>query len=103
MDQNGIFFTIVLTKDSGDQCLQHGLRGATIERDHNLVADGSAATLHVLSAQGASMMVLNVRRNGYCYQFDLVSWAPSVRDAHENIALLMLSSIRFGSAPQPVS
>jgi hypothetical protein len=100
MDQSGIFFTIVLTTDSGAQCFQHGLNGSTIARDDNVVVDGTSATLHVASARGASMMISNLFHGNYCYQFDFVSWSQQVRDAREGDAQSMMASFRFGTAPQ---
>jgi hypothetical protein len=103
MGRTGIFVTVVLTSDAGDQCLKHGVRGATIDRDDGVALDGSSTNLHVFSAQGAAMMVLNTLHGGLCYQFDFITWSPQVRDANEGAAQRMLASFRFGSGPRPAA
>src|SRR5256885_4285129 len=71
MDQNGVFFTIVMTADSGDQCLKHNLGGAAIDRDHAITLDGTPASLKVFLFPGTAepFMVLNTQHAGRCYQF----------------------------------
>jgi hypothetical protein len=100
MDQSGIFLTIYVTGDAADKCLQRALRGATVERDDNVVIDGTPATLHVLSARGAPMMIVDVWHGGYCYEVDFITWNSQVRDANENTAQSILGTFRFGSGPR---
>jgi hypothetical protein len=101
MDQSGIFFAIVITADLGDQCLQHNLRGATIDREHALRLDGRPESLKVFTSPSENLpsMVLNSLRSGHCYQFDFITLNRSVRDANESIAVQILGSFRFGNGP----
>lgn len=100
MDDNGIFLAVVVTPDAGDQCLQHDLRSATIERQDPVTVDGNATVLNVFSLpSGEPSMVLNVLHSRYCYQFVFIALSRSTRDANEASALQMLSTFQFGTGP----
>ena len=105
MDQNAIFFTVVVTADVGDQCLQHGLRGQTIDRQYPVTFDGNGGILNVFTWRGLDgvwpEMVLNTLHNGHCYQFDFITKSQAVRDANEATAMQILDSFQFGSGPVP--
>jgi hypothetical protein len=106
MDEQGIFFAIVVTGDTEDQCLQHDLHGETIDRTHSVVVDGNPGTLNVFTfraSESGPIMVLNTIHDGYCYQFDFISQTQAVRDAFESIAIEILGSFRFGSGPAPTA
>lgn len=101
MDANGIFLAIIVSKDTGEQCLQFNIAGAPIDREASLTVDESAASLKVLNLpySGEPSMVLNSERNGYCYRFTFIALSKTVRDAYEVPALTMLRSFRFGTGP----
>lgn len=105
MDHSGIFFTVVVTADVGDQCLQHGLRGQTIDRHDAVTLDGNGGSLKVLTFRSVGgnwpSMVMNSLHSGHCYQFDFISMSQAVRDANEATAVQILGSFRFGSGPVP--
>jgi hypothetical protein len=103
LDASGIFISIAVTSDTANQCLQHELGGATIDREYNVVVDGDAGSLKVFTyrQENLPMIVLNTLHGGYCYHFDFLSWNKAVRDANEGTAQMMLQSFRFGSGPLP--
>ncbi|HEX9508516.1 MAG TPA: hypothetical protein VF947_08915, partial [Myxococcales bacterium] len=102
MDENGIFLAIVVTGQTGDDCLQHSVGGQTIDRKDSLTVDRTAATLNVFTLSAGEtepVMILNTLHSGLCYQFDFVSHSRAVRDAYESIALKILDSFQFGTGP----
>jgi len=103
MDQDGIFFTIVMTQDTGGRCLNHNLDGAAIDRQHAIFLDGTTATLNVFTFPRTTepFMVLNTLHNGRCYQFDVITLNVTVRDSNETTVIDMLRSFRFTTAPSP--
>lgn len=100
MDDNGIFLAVVVTNDAGDQCLQHDLRGVTIDRQDAVTLDGNATALNIFTlTSGEPSMALNVLHGKYCYQFVFIALTRSTRDANEASAVQMLGTFQFGSAP----
>jgi hypothetical protein len=105
LSQAGIFVAIVVTPATGDKCLQHNLRGETIDRQDAVFVEGTTATLSVLTFKwdGTPAMVLNILHTNYCYSFNFFTLSKSVRDANEAAAVQMLNSFRFGTGPVPKS
>jgi hypothetical protein len=100
MDANGIFLDITVNQNSGNECLQHGLRNATLEQSSALVVDGTSASLQVVTWTSTPGMVLNQLHGPYCYEFVYVAGSKAVRDAYITTAQTMLGqTFRFGTGP----
>jgi hypothetical protein len=95
---DGILMWISTSKLAGNACQLRNLNG-TIDRQVDVVADGSPSKLNELTQGSYWWFVMNLERQGYCYSFTFVGRTKLARDATESLAVLMLGeSLKF-SAP----
>ena len=102
MDTSGIFFDVEVSQDTGDLCLQHNLRQATVDSERAITVDGTDATLKLIRFTGGvsgefPSLLLNLLHDRHCYHFIFLTQSTTLRDASEATALRILGSFRFGA------
>jgi hypothetical protein len=108
MGASGIFFNISVyplpgnvglgQPQNADQCLQHGIRGITVERQAPVNVDGVSASMNSFALQGSPMIAVNLMHGGTCYWFTYIFHSTQLRDVTESVAQTMLGqTFKFGT------